>query len=250
MKILALESSAKAASVCLWEDGVLLAESYQNSGLTHSRTLLPMCQTMLDNCGHQLSQVDVIAVANGPVPLPVCASVCPPPKGWPGRGAALHRVSTLEAMAWNLAHVDGVICCAMDARRKQVYNALFEAKDGQLTRLTPDRAISLEELFHGETVEKRPQILVGDGAELCYNDASPLGLPVRLAPPHLRHQRASGVARAAWEQIQRSGVENLPVGSNPASQLPASFSGGAGTAGADEAGGRPGLRKLILCFLG
>lgn len=103
-------------------------------------------------------------------------------------------MSTLEAMAWNLAHVDGVICCAMDARRKQVYNALFEAKDGQLTRLTPDRAISLEELFHGETVEKRPQILVGDGAELCYNDASPLGLPVRLAPPHLRHQRASGVA--------------------------------------------------------
>ena len=66
MKILALESSAKAASVCLWEDGVLLAESYQNSGLTHSRTLLPMCQTMLDNCGHQLSQVDVIAVASGP----------------------------------------------------------------------------------------------------------------------------------------------------------------------------------------
>ena len=66
MKILALESSAKAASVCLWEDGVLLAESYQNSGLTHSRTLLPMCQTMLDNCGHQLSQADVIAVASGP----------------------------------------------------------------------------------------------------------------------------------------------------------------------------------------
>ena len=59
-------------------------------------------------------------------------------------------------------------------------------------------------------MEKRTQILVGDGAELCYNDASPLRLPVRLAPPHLRHQRASGVARAAWEQIQRSGAENLP----------------------------------------
>ena len=208
MKILALESSAKAASVCLWEDGVLLAESYQNSGLTHSRTLLPMCQTMLDNCGHQLSEVDVIAVANGPgsfTGLRIGLSTARPGE-LPCIG-----VSTLEAMAWNLAHVDGVICCAMDARRKQVYNAFFEAKDGQLTRLTPDRAISLEELFHGETVEKRPQILVGDGAELCYNDASPLGLPVRLAPPHLRHQRASGVARAAWEQIQRLGMENLPT---------------------------------------
>ena len=76
-------------------------------------------------------------------------------RAWPGPGELpCIGVSTLEAMAWNLAHVDGVICCAMDARRKQVYNALFEAKDGQLTRLTPDRAISLEELFHGETVEK------------------------------------------------------------------------------------------------
>ena len=211
MKILALESSAKAASVCLWEDGVLLAESYQNSGLTHSRTLLPMCQTMLDNCGHQLSQVDVIAVASGPGSFTGLRIGLSTAKGlaWP-RQLPCIGVSTLEAMAWNLAHMDGVICCAMDARRKQVYNALFEAEDGQLTRLTLDRAISLAELFHGENGEKRPQILVGDGAELCYNDASPLGLPVRLAPPHLRHQRASGVARAAWEQIQRLGEENLP----------------------------------------
>ena len=191
--------------------GRRIAESYQNSGLTHSRTLLPMCQTMLDNCGHQLSQVDVIAVASGPGSFTGLRIGLSTAKGlaWP-RQLPCIGVSTLEAMAWNLAHMDGVICCAMDARRKQVYNALFEAEDGQLTRLTPDRAISLAELFHGENGEKRPQILVGDGAELCYNDASPLGLPVRLAPPHLRHQRASGVARAAWEQIQRFGAENLP----------------------------------------
>lgn len=211
MKLLAMETTARAASCAVLEDGAPIASAWQAAGLTHSRTLLPMCQTMLDNCGHQLSQVDVIAVANGPGSFTGLRIGLSTAKGlaWPGELPCI-GVSTLEAMAWNLAHVDGVICCAMDARRKQVYNALFEAKDGQLTRLTPDRAISLEELFHGETVEKRPQILVGDGAELCYNDASPLGLPVRLAPPHLRHQRASGVARAAWEQIQRSGVENLP----------------------------------------
>ena len=115
---------------------------------------------------------------------------------WPGEKPCC-GVSTLEAMAWNLAHVDGVICCAMDARRNQVYNALFRAEEGQLIRLTPDRAISLAELFQGPGAEKETQILVGDGAELCYNYAVPLGADLILAPPHLRYQRASGVARAA-----------------------------------------------------
>lgn len=210
MKILALESSAKAASVCLWEDGTLLAESYQNCGLTHSRTLLPMCQTMLDNCGLSLGEVDVIAAANGPGSFTGLRIGLSTAKGlaWPGEIPCI-GVSTLEAMAWNLAHLDGDICCVMDARRKQVYNARFTAKEGQLTRLTPDRAIALAELFQEIEREKRPQILVGDGAELCYNDASPLGLPLRLAPPHLQHQRASGVAQAAWAQIQRQGAECL-----------------------------------------
>ena len=62
---------------------------------------------------------------------------------------------------------------------------------------TPDRAISLAELFQGPGAEKETQILVGDGAELCYNYAVPLGADLILAPPHLRYQRASGVARAA-----------------------------------------------------
>lgn len=204
MKILALESSAKAASVCICEDELILAESYQNSGLTHSRTLLPMCQTMLDNCGLTLSDVDLIAVANGPGSFTGLRIGLATAKGlaWPGELPCC-GVSTLEAMAWNLAHVDGVLCCAMDARRKQVYNALFEAKNGKLTRLTPDRAISLEALFLGENAEKRIQIVVGDGAELCYNYASSLGVPVMLAPPHLRHQRASSVARAALERARR-----------------------------------------------
>lgn len=204
MKILALESSAKAASVCLWEDGKVLAESYQNTGLTHSRTLLPMCQSMLANCGIELEEVDVIAAASGPGSFTGLRIGLATAKGlaWPGEKPCC-GVSTLEAMAWNLARVDGVICCAMDARRNQVYNALFQAEGGTLTRLTPDRAISLEELFQGPEAETRAQILVGDGAELCYNYAVPLGVDLVLAPPHLRFQRATGVARAAVLQAQR-----------------------------------------------
>lgn len=204
MKILAFESSAKAASVALCEDEFLIAQSYQNSGLTHSTTLLPMAKSLLDHCGVALEQVDCLAVAAGPGSFTGLRIGISTVKGlaW-GLEKPCAGVSTLEAMAWNLAHVDGVICCAMDARRNQVYNALFQAEGGTLTRLTPDRAISLEELFQGPEAETRAQILVGDGAELCYNYAVPLGVDLVLAPPHLRFQRATGVARAAVLQAQR-----------------------------------------------
>ena len=66
MKILAFESSAKAAGVALLEDGVLLAESFQNTALTHSRTLMQMAEDMLRNCELSANDVDAVAVAAGP----------------------------------------------------------------------------------------------------------------------------------------------------------------------------------------
>ena len=81
-----------------------------------------------------------------------------------------HWHHTLEAMAMPLAFMEGaVICCAMDARRSQVYNALFSVEGGVPVRLAPDRAISLENL--GEELKKTEKrvIIVGDGAKLCYN---------------------------------------------------------------------------------
>lgn len=97
-----------------------------------------------------------------------------------------------------------------------MYNALFQAEGGVLTRLTTDRAISLEELFRGPEAERRGQILVGDGAELCYNYAVPLGADLILAPPHLRFQRATGVAGPPALQAQRGELI-------PASDLTANY---------------------------
>lgn len=204
MKILAFESSAKAAGVALCEDEFLIAQSYQNNGLTHSTTLLPMAEDLLRNCGVSLKDVDCLAVSAGPgsftglrIGISTVKGLC-----W-GAEKPCAGVSTLEAMAWNLAHLDGVICCAMDARRHQVYNALFRAREGTLERLTPDRAISLEELAQERKSFYGPQIVVGDGSELCYNDASARGQQLKLAPPHLRYQSAWGVARAALEQARQ-----------------------------------------------
>ena len=198
MKIIALESSAVTASVAVTEDEKLLAQSFQNSGLTHSATLMPMVADLLKNTGLTLEEMDVVAVAAGPgsftgVRIGVAAA-----KGlaWPGDKPCA-ACSTLESMAWQCAHLDGEICAAMDARRNQVYCARFMAKNGELKRLTEDRAIGLDELAQEVRSSGRTQILVGDGAYLAQKALEARDLSHVLMPPHLLYQTAWGVARAA-----------------------------------------------------
>ena len=203
MKILALESSAITASVAVAEDGRLLAQSFQNSGLTHSATLMPMAAHLLEHAGLSLGEMDVIAVAAGPgsftgVRIGVAAA-----KGlaWP-EDKLCAPCSTLESMAWQVAHMGGEICAVMDARRQQVYNARFRVEEGRLIRLAPDRAIGLEALEEELRGAQTPQVLVGDGALLCHRALQNRGVALRLAPEHLRCQSAWGVACAALEMAR------------------------------------------------
>lgn len=213
MLMLALESSAKAASAALFEDGKLLSLSVQNAGLTHSRTLLPMAEDLFKNMGRALSEIDVIAVAHGPGSFTGLRIGMAEAKGlaW-----ALEKpvtgVSTLEAMAFGGPDMEGtMLCCAMDARRGQVYNALFEIKDGKPSRLTEDRAIAIGELEEELASYGKPWVLLGDGAELCYKTLDREKVKVHLAPEPLRIQSARGVGLAAMEHEPRPGEELLPV---------------------------------------
>ena len=207
MKILALETSAKSVSTAVLDDGVVLASAYQNTGLTHSRTLMPLVDAMLKNSDIRLEEIGLVAVAAGPgsftglrigvsaakglawtLDLPCCA------------------VSTLEAMAQNLSHMDATVICAMDARRNQVYNAVFSAHGGTLDRLTPDRAIGLPELASELKNDEKEKIVVGDGAKLCYTYLQENGIPCRMAPAGLIMQNAVGVAQAAGEMAARETI--------------------------------------------
>ena len=198
MLILAFETSAKAASVALLEDGKLLGESYQNTGLTHSQTLMVMAEDMLSQCGKTVADVTAAAVAAGPgsftgVRIGVAAA-----KGFAwGREIPCYGVSTLEAMALSLGVYQGYVCPCMDARRSQVYNALFYVNQGAVERVTEDRAISLAELGAELKSLKEPIFLVGDGSNLCYNTLLESVPSLVLPPEHRMHQRASGVALAA-----------------------------------------------------
>ena len=202
MLILAFETTAKAGSVALLEDGKLLAESYQNTGLTHSQTLMLMAEDMLKTAGKTVADVTAVAVAEGPgsftgVRIGVAAA-----KGfaWGGQ-IPCYGVSTLEAMAESLGVYDGYVCACMDARRNQVYNGLFLANGGKLERISEDRAIALSDLKEELAHIDGPIFLVGDGSSLTYKTLSGEVSNLILPPEHRMHQRASGVALLAAKKI-------------------------------------------------
>ena len=202
MLILAFETSAKAVSVALLQEGKLLGESYQNTGLTHSQTLMVMAEDLLRQCGKTVGDVTAVAVANGPgsftgVRIGVAAA-----KGlaWGGQ-LPCFGVSTLEAMALSLGIYQGYVCPVMDARRSQVYNAIFYVNHGRIRRITEDRAIALEELKQELKDLSEPVFLVGDGSTLTYNTLSGEISQLVMPPEHRMHQRAVGVALLAEKQL-------------------------------------------------
>lgn len=202
MLILAFETSAKAASVALLEENRLLGESYQNTAMTHSQTLLVMAEDLIKQCGKAVTDVTAVAVAAGPgsftgVRIGVAAA-----KGFAwGASLPCYGVSTLEAMAESLSVWEGYVCPCMDARRSQVYNALFYVNHGEPERLREDRAISLEDLKKDLLTLDGPIFLVGDGANLTYKTLSGEVPSLVLPKEHRTHQRATGVALAAAKQI-------------------------------------------------
>ena len=207
MRILALETAAKAVSAAITQDGKVLASAFQDTGLTHSRTLMPLVECLLHNTGLTAADLDAVAVSAGPgsftgVRIGVSAA-----KGlaWAAEKPCV-SVSTLAALARNVSFVDGLVVCAMDARRQQVYNALFEARDGRLTRLTEDRAIALSGLAEELRGDPRPKTVLGDGGKLCFDFLTEAGISCRLAPPHLVKENAVSVALEAEELARNGGL--------------------------------------------
>ena len=212
MLILAFESSAKSASVALVKDGALLSQYSQCSALTHSRTLLPRAEDMLKNAEIKLSEVDLIAVAHGPGSFTGIRIGVSTVKGlsWAADKPCV-GVSTLEAMAWHGLMAGGYVCPVMDARRQQVYNALFKIEDGKPQRITDDRPIALAQLADEVRSLNAPVLLVGDGAALTEKFFRENSVPCRIAPENLRWQSAWGVAMAASDKQPGTSETLLPV---------------------------------------
>lgn len=206
--ILGIDSSAVTAGCALVEGERVVAEQFLNTRHTHSETLLPMISAMLKSADVALSDVDRIAVSAGPgsftglrIGISCVKGLCD----------AVHKpcvsVSTLEAIAYNFLNLDGIICACMDARCKQVYNALFKSENGVITRLCDDRAIAAADLSTELSKLNGKVILAGDGAELMHGFT---GEKFELAPSALRFQRGSGVCFAAQNAAEIAPAALMP----------------------------------------
>jgi len=196
MLILALDSTAIVASVALCRDERVIASFTVKNGNTHSETLLPMVEAVLRSANLKIEDIDLFACSVGPGSFTGVRIGTATVKGLAfGQNKNCIGVSTLEALAENLFPFDGIICPVMNARRGQVYNALFRCENGTLIRLCEDRALSVADLAAELAEAGLPFALCGDGVEE-FKRLAPNSVPVSVSAL-LEDQSAVSVAKVA-----------------------------------------------------
>jgi tRNA threonylcarbamoyladenosine biosynthesis protein TsaB len=217
MITLAFDSTAKIASVAVTDGEKLLSIYSVNNGLTQSELLLPMAEDALRELRLSFSDVELLAASVGPGSFTGVRIGTALVKGLAfGKNIPCASVSTLEALAENLSGINGIIVPAMDARRSQLYTAVFEYADGKLTRLTEDMAISISELADIlKNYDGRDIYVVGDGYSVATAELARLGIKLCETPILLRDENAYSVARVAVK-LHREGkttndISHLPT---------------------------------------
>lgn len=210
MKILSLDSSGIVASVAVVEDDTLLAEYTVNYKKTHSQTLLPMLDEVVKMTELDLGTIDAIAVAAGPGSFTGLRIGSATAKGL---GLALDKpliaVPTVEALAYNLYDVKGLVCPIMDARRSQVYTGIYRFEKHALTVVEDQMAVAVTELLERLNELGEPVTFLGDGVTV-FRDviARTLKIPYSFAPAHVNKQRAAAVASLGMVYYKEGRVEN------------------------------------------
>ena len=195
MILLAIESSHLVASIAIMKDDTLIGEYTTNFKKTHSQTLLPMMNEVVQMTGITMKDVDAIVISGGPgsfTGLRIGAATAK------GLGLALEKplvnVPTVDAMAFNLYGTDQLICPIMDARRQQVYTGLYTFEGDEFKILSEQKAVSIGDIVEEINAMGRPVIFLGDGvpvnkAYICEH----INVPCNFAPAHLNAQRAGAL---------------------------------------------------------
>lgn len=205
--LLSIDSSAVTASACLTDGDKIIKSEFMNTGLTHSETLLPMIKRVMGEVKY--SSLDGVAITVGPGSFTGVRIGVATAKGLAFlNNTPCYSISTLEAIAYNFADENCVVCAVMDARRMQFYNALFKVENGIVERITDDRAIAIEDL-RVELKAYDNVIIAGDGAKLCYDNIELDN--VTLACDEKIYQNATSVALAAKNKETISPKSLMPV---------------------------------------
>ncbi len=205
LKILGIEASAISVSVALCQDDIILGEYYLHTGKTHSQTLMPITEELLKTVGTNLGDIDAIAVTTGPGSFTGLRIALAAVKGMAmGKNIPCISVSTLESIAYNLKGFNGIVAATMDARCNQVYTALFKLENDNITRLTEDSAISLDELCELLQNYKDTTIYVaGDGLNVAYEYLKNKNIEVKIPIAKLRFQNATSTALIGTEEFKK-----------------------------------------------
>ncbi len=215
MKILALDASGQIASVALAENDRLIGEYTTNTGKTHSETLLPMVDALATLTGEDLSAIDAIAVAYGPGSFTGLRIGSATAKGLAfAYQKPIIEIPTVDAIAWNVAGVEGYAVPILDARRQQTYTGIYrfeieisENVDQSSSPVTPryqlvaeraQCATTIQELVEDLNARGQRVTFLGDGVPVfrSYIEEN-LRVPYIFAPIHERLQRAGAVASLA-----------------------------------------------------
>ncbi len=209
MQILAIESAALSAGAAVLSGEKLLSEEFVNCGLTHSQTLLPLIDKALSSAGKKIEEMDAIAVSAGPGSFTGVRIGMGTAKGLAlGAGKPMILVPTLLALAENVSTFEGIIVPMMDARRGEVYTAVYESRGGVLTEAKPMCAMAVDALLPSLDTA----IFVGDGASVHREKIlEVMGARAQIAPSHLLYHRAAAVAMAAKDLPLVSPHEAEPI---------------------------------------
>ena len=224
MTILGLEASGIVASVALVNDDKLLAEYTINNKRTHSKTLMPMLEEMMNRLGMEIDVIDAIAVAAGPgsyTGLRISSATAK------GLAMALDKpiisIPTMEGLAYNLWGANGYVCPIADARRSQVYTGIYHFDNGCIIADTPEEVVVIEDLLSSirEMLSNDDRlydnvIFLGDGVNIHRElITEKLGDKVSFTPAHMNMPRAAGIASLgvvyAEQGKTESGAEHRPI---------------------------------------
>ena len=215
MKILAIDSSSKTISVSILDDYNIIGEIFLDTGLTHSQTLTTMIKNILDFTDNKFDDIDLYAITTGPgsfTGIRIGISVL--------KGMLLFEnkkciaVSTLLATAYNI-NFDCYIFCCIEARRNNLYNAIFKYENknensDKIIRLTDDKAINLDILINIlKDYDDKKVVFVGDGAQICYEyilNKSDIK-NIELANKNFMYTKASNVGIAALDIYKKNNLD-------------------------------------------
>ena len=203
MKILAFDSTAKAASVAVCDGERLLGLYNIDNGLTQSELLLPMAESLLASLKMSFSDIELLAASTGPGSFTGVRIGVSLIKGLAfGRNIPCVSVSTLEALAENISTLEGVLVPAMDARRGQLYTAIFRSNGESIERLTPDKAMSTDELADELRKYENAKIYIsGDGYEVAKRALLANGIKAENTPELLIAENAYSCAKVAYKKF-------------------------------------------------